>query len=597
MKNLIRLFYAPITIAKVICLALLFSPLWGLWWFNIESRVNWALLPLWIRECRVSILAGIIYISVCIVAFAGFVIVTFIRSSAVRVPLMLIMLIGWAFELSMLDLNGGPSGQNLFWVFWLERATALQAVSGYGPDVIRDCTGVVILGIVLCASPARRFSVPGVFGLLPIASGALVAGVIMYTKGATQVFPIPFGTFSNAAIVLDHALNSASTVEKPLLNFDPTPSRDGAMEHEVKSESRIHPIFNKIVMIMDESVRGDYLSLNDAAHNTTPFLKATDNLVNFGVAISGGNCSHIARTMFRFGLRRSDLPNGWREGLKRPTFWQFAHRAGYKTVYIDAWYGSLWLGNVLSVAERILIDSTIHVIKNPSYLRDQMLIGKLLDVLKDDGPAFIYVEKFGVHFPYSDKYPPDFHALPTPVEPGARPVDAFIEKSAIGERELAHYPNAIAWSVDEFFRSLLPAVDLSKTLIVYTSDHGQNLLPGHFSHCSTTRVPPGEAYVPLFTMTSVPDFKERLEKAAARGFGRFSHFEIFPTLLLAMGYDAGWVNGNYGPSLMDSPSLDRRFMIGVPDFQPKMIPVDGHLTPASSLIEPSQAQMPTADVN
>jgi hypothetical protein len=30
----------------------------------------------------------------------------------------------------------------------------------------------------------------------------------------------------------------------------------------------------------------------------------------------------------------------------------------------------------------------------------------------------------------------------------------------------------------------MPAVDLSKTLIIYTSDHGQSLLPGHFTHCS-----------------------------------------------------------------------------------------------------------------
>ena len=72
-------------------------------------------------------------------------------------------------------------------------------------NIIRDCAVVAILGIVLCASPARRFSVSGIFGLLPIASGALVAGVIMYTKGGTQVFPIPFGTFSNAAIVLASA--------------------------------------------------------------------------------------------------------------------------------------------------------------------------------------------------------------------------------------------------------------------------------------------------------------------------------------------------------------------------------------------------------
>ena len=63
------------------------------------------------------------------------------------------------------------------------------------------------------------------------------------------------------------------------------------INHDVKIEGTIRPIFNKIVMIMDESVRGDYVSLNDATHNTTPFLKTTDHLVNFGVAISGGNCS------------------------------------------------------------------------------------------------------------------------------------------------------------------------------------------------------------------------------------------------------------------------------------------------------------------
>ena len=175
------------------------------------------------------------------------------------------------------------------------------------------------------------------------------------------------------------------------------------------------------------------------------------------------------------------------------------------------------------------------------------------------------------------KYPPDFHAFPTPVESDTRPqnaivrsIDAFLGSFLpLGgrrlDREIAHYPNAIAWSVDEFFRNLLPAVDLSKTLIVYTSDHGQSLLPGHFTHCSTTpTVPLGEAYVPLFAITSVPEFKQRLEKGAARGFGRFSHFEVFPTLLLAMGYDAGWVNRTYGPSLMDSPSPDRKFMIGSP---------------------------------
>src|SRR5262249_21531768 len=107
----------------------------------------------------------------------------------------------------------------------------------------------------------------------------------------------------------------------------------------------------------------------------------------------------------------------------------------------------------------------------------------------------------------------------------------------------------------------------------------------------------GEEYVPLFAITSVPKFEERLAVGAARSFGRFSHFEIFPTLLLAMGYNAAWVNEIYGPSLMDSPAPDRKFMIGSPDLQPMMIPVDRNFKPAASSIEPHPAQMPRADVN
>jgi glucan phosphoethanolaminetransferase (alkaline phosphatase superfamily) len=565
MENLLQRFCIHITLAKVICLALLFSPLWGLWWFHIDHEVNWV-LQLMIGYPSISIRAGVVYISVCLLAFLGFVIVTFIRASVVRVPLMFIMLIGWAFELTILDLNGTLSDRDLFWILWQERTMASEAVSGYGQNIIRNCASVVILGIVLCAPPVRRFSVSGIFGLLPIASGALVAGVIMYTKGGTQHFPIPFGTFSNAVTVLASALN------------DP---RDVVIDHDVKIKGRVNPIFGKIIVIMDESVRGDYLTLNDPTRNTTPFLKATSHLINFGVASSGSNCSFISRTIFRFGMRQSDLPNGWREGLNRPTFWEFAHKAGYKTVHIDAWRG---FGSGISLAERTLVDSIINVNKPVGYLRDQLLADKLLHALKEEGPAFIYVDKFGVHFPYSDKYPPDFHTLPTPLSDTVSSV--VTDDIYAGERELAQYSNAIAWSVDEFFRNLLPAVDLHKTLIVYTSDHGQSLLPGRFPHCSTTpTVPLAEADVPLFAITSEPDFEQRLEQGAARGFGQFSHFEVFPTLLLALGYDAGWVKGTYGPSLMDSPSPDKKFMIGSPDFQTRMIPWRAPASSTSNLRE------------
>jgi glucan phosphoethanolaminetransferase (alkaline phosphatase superfamily) len=405
---------------------------------------------------------------------------------------------------------------------------------------------------------------------MPMLSLAAVVGVNVYTKGGTQVFPIPFGTFSNAAIVLATAPKGASA---PQLDLD-TAQQTLLTNSSAEIEGTIHPTFSKIVMIMDESVRGDYVSLNVAAPDTTPFLKATHHLVNFGVAISGGNCSVTSRTIFRFGMRQSDLPNRWREGLKRPTIWQFAHKAGYRIVRVNAWgHPPLQFHSDLSLGEEALIDSNIDVLENPSYLRDQLIVDEILAVLKDDKPVFIYVDKYGVHFPYSTKYPPEFQRFPAPVKSDSS-IGAFLKnllpptgRGQTPNREIAVYPNAVTWSVDEFFRKLLPAVDLSKTLIIYTSDHGQNLLPGHITHCSTTlRVPRGEAYVPLFAITSASTFEQGLANGAARSFGRFSHFEIFPTLLLAMGYDADWVRRSYGPSLMDLAAAEQKLHDWKPRF-------------------------------
>jgi hypothetical protein len=75
---------------------------------------NHFVLYVWIQSLLKSIPAAIVYTSVCFLAFIGFIIVTVIRPRVVRVPLMLVMLIGWAFELSILDLNGAVSNQDQF---------------------------------------------------------------------------------------------------------------------------------------------------------------------------------------------------------------------------------------------------------------------------------------------------------------------------------------------------------------------------------------------------------------------------------------------------------------------------------------------------
>src|SRR5262245_64930194 len=97
MKNLIQLFYNHITIIKATCLVLLFFPLWGLWWFNMEVGVGDVLIVVWIGYLLKSIPAAIVYTSVFLLAVVGFVIVAFICPAVICVPLLVVLLFGWGF--------------------------------------------------------------------------------------------------------------------------------------------------------------------------------------------------------------------------------------------------------------------------------------------------------------------------------------------------------------------------------------------------------------------------------------------------------------------------------------------------------------------
>jgi hypothetical protein len=80
-----------------------------------------------------------------------------------------------------------------------------------------------------------------------------------------------------------------------------------------------------------------------------------------------------------------------------------------------------------------------------------------------------------------------------------------------------------------------------------------------------------------FAMTHVDQYERGLRQAAASGRDHFSHFEIFPTLLSAMGYDASWTKGRYGHSLLEAPNIvGRGFYVGDPRGRMRKIAVDAN---------------------
>jgi hypothetical protein len=94
--------------------------------------------------------------------------------------------------------------------------------------------------------------------------------------------------------------------------------------------------------------------------------------------------------------------------------------------------------------------------------------------------------------------------------------------------------------------------------VIYTSDHGQNLVPGALPHCSEKRVA-AEYMVPLLAF-----LPERL----AAGFAnpspeRHSLSQVLPTTLEWMGYDPAAVQARYDTDLAGPPAAFVRFGRGV----------------------------------
>jgi glucan phosphoethanolaminetransferase (alkaline phosphatase superfamily) len=192
----------------------------------------------------------------------------------------------------------------------------------------------------------------------------------------------------------------------------------------------------------------------------------------------------------------------------------------------------------------------------PPYNRDDRIAERILQLLKLDIPSFIYVNKFGTHFPYEADFPPDYDKSRVSLQGEYSAADGSAGL-------LRAYNNALRWSVDGFFEKLFSRLDKQNVFVIYTSDHGQSLLEGgqKISHCSMRNTQVGEGLVPLLVSTGIQDLAVRVRKSATHAYGRATHFEIFPTLLLAMGYDEQWVRERYGPSLLDIPTNRHRQFI------------------------------------
>ena len=324
---------------------------------------------------------------------------------------------------------------------------------------------------------------------------------------------------------------------------------------------RNEPLPPHVVLVIDESVRGDYLDLN-VTRGLTPALLHQDAIANFGHAVSAANCSAASNLLLRTGAMPPDVLNGV---YTNPYIWDYARRARMNTVYIKEQVGPARLSNSLSPQEQNHINEVLSSEGKSPLARDLHAVSLVRDLLTRPKPQFILLVKSGVHFPYERAYPAE-HAR-------FRPYLGVGNRISISNKILLEnsYKNAIAWNIDQWFEALFE-VPFDETVLLYTSDHGQNLFDNGraMTHCSTSPSP-FEGLVPMLAITRHPEWADQFQHAAARNVNRTSHFNLFATLLVLFGYDRDQVAAHHEPSLLDAITTSYGFTSGMITPSPRLV--------------------------
>jgi hypothetical protein len=281
------------------------------------------------------------------------------------------------------------------------------------------------------------------------------------------------------------------------------------------------PLADKIVVVVDESVTySAYKKLIPERMRDLP-------LHDFGEAAATANCSAPSNALLRWGVERSMVRADGYDPRSNPMIWSYAKAAGFRTVLIDGQsHGDMH--NYISTKEFALIDEFVPALADIDT--DRRISAMLGERLRRPGREFIYVVKRGVHFPYEMNYP--------------------ARQDGSGGVTIDKYATAVRYATGGFFEGLARDVAFSKTLMLYTSDHGQDF-SRRAPHCNTDPVA-DEYSVPLVAITSAPLLVRAFSSSQLKD--RATHLNIFPTLLFALGYEPQWLQDAYGATLAGPPS-------------------------------------------
>jgi glucan phosphoethanolaminetransferase (alkaline phosphatase superfamily) len=285
------------------------------------------------------------------------------------------------------------------------------------------------------------------------------------------------------------------------------------------------PAADKIVIILDESIRPDVFKDEILRHHATDMVYIEDGF-------STANCSAASNAYMRWGVARSDIQSR-HDARSNPTIWAYARNAGFRTTLIEGQMSKA-TQNFIRKAELEEIDEYLPM--ESGIDTDSRIGHELVRRLQTKDRELIYIVKRGAHFPYGENIPANLRIA--------------------GASQLDDYHTAVRYSTGGFFDILLSkSVDLSKVIIFYTSDHGQYFGGGAF-HCRGDYL--ADTYrVPVAVIGGNSAFLQSIERARECRSGPVSHQNIRTTLIEAIGYKKADLERDGFPTLTACMTQDQ----------------------------------------
>jgi len=292
-----------------------------------------------------------------------------------------------------------------------------------------------------------------------------------------------------------------------------------------------------IIVIVDESIRGDLVSINNQKlKNEQPFLYSLkDKIINFGNLYSPANCSDKANSLIMTGVSINKETKKPEYNLAlSPTVLQYMKNAGYQTYFLDAVNNSLFYG--LHNYDRRYIDNYFTAYNEETMKKDLKVLDKLKEILKKPGKKFIYIIKQGMHFPFENNFD---HKNPIHKDWGKKTHKEYFNT----------YLNGLKTTVDDYWKKTIDIINNTDSVVFWQSDHAVNITPDignneiYITHCEFQ-------FTHWETQYNVPSFMYSPNKKYYEGYHNlkngYSAKHILPTILDIAGYNEKNVKEFYG---------------------------------------------------